>query len=86
MSVEIVPGSTPEWALREKVTALDQMDSEELAALQQRTVNALGKAVIPYLVLLPEEDTLYLSADLPPETWQAVVNAARQALREEDNP
>lgn len=86
VSVEIVPGSTLEWALRENVTALDQMDPENLAALRQRTVNALGGAVIPHLVLLPEEDTLYLSADLPPETWQAVVNAAQQALREEENP
>ena len=38
------------------------------------------------LVLLPEEDTLYLSADLPPESWQAIMNAAREALREEENP
>ena len=62
------------------------MDEEKLEALRSRAVSAMGEKLIPALVLLPEEDTLYLSADLPPETWQAIMNAAQQALREEENP
>ena len=86
ISVEIVPGDVFDWALQGSAVDLDGMDEEKLEALRSRAVSAMGEKLIPALVLLPEEDTLYLSADLPPETWQAIMNAAQQALREEENP
>ena len=86
ISVEIIPGETFDWTLREGAVSLDSMDQERLEELRSRVVSAMGAELIPMLVLLPEEDTLYLSADLPPESWQAIMNAAREALREEENP
>lgn len=86
ISVEIMPGETFDWALGENAVSLDGMDQTSLEELRSRVVSAMGAELIPMLVLLPEEDTLYLSADLPPETWQAIMNAARQALREEETP
>lgn len=86
ISVEIMPGETFDWALGENAVSLDSMDQTSLEELRSRVVSAMGAELIPMLVLLPEEDTLYLSADLPPETWQAIMNAARQALREEETP
>ena len=86
ISVEIMPGETFDWALGENAVSLDGMDQTSLEELHSRVVSAMGAELIPMLVLLPEEDTLYLSADLPPETWQAIMNAARQALREEETP
>ena len=86
ISVEIMPGETFDWALVEDAVSLDGMDQTRLEELRSRVVSAMGAELIPMLVLLPEKDTLYLSEDLPPETWQAIMNAARQALREEDTP
>ena len=86
ISVEIMPGETFDWALGENAVSLDGMDQTSLEELRSRVVSAMGAELIPMLVLLPEEDTLYLSADLPPETWQAIMNAARQTLREEETP
>lgn len=43
----------------------------------------MSAALVKRLVLLPKEDTLYLSADLPDDTWQRIVDAAQAALEEE---
>ena len=43
---------------------------------------AMSSALIPHLVLLPEEDVQYLSADLPADVWQTIVDAARTSLEE----
>lgn len=53
---------------------------------QQRETmtEAMGASLLPHLVLLPEEDTPYLSADLPEEAWQRIVEAAQTALAEEE--
>ena len=55
-------------------------DEQQLLEMTQ----GLSEAVVPHLVLLPQEDMLYLSADLPQDVWQQIVEAAQSALPEEE--
>ena len=43
----------------------------------------MGTDLIRPLVLLPKDDTLYLSADMDEATWQKVVDTAQAALKED---
>lgn len=63
---------------------------EPAAALTEEARSSLASgmasALVRRLVLLPGEDTLFLSADLPEETWQLIVDGAQAALIKEETP
>lgn len=59
----------------------------QAATISQETLLAgMPTALVRHLVLLPAEDTLYLSAGLPEEAWQSIVDAAQAALIKEETP
>lgn len=61
----------------EKTVDLDFVSFDAMAALRDQAQKSVGKALLSPLVLLPREDTLYLSQDLSDEAWQGIVNAAK---------
>lgn len=54
--------------------------------LQESLAQGMSAALVKRLVLLPAQDTLYLSRDLPEDTWQGIVDAAQTALTKEETP
>lgn len=79
ISVEVSPGVELTWDDADITVDMDAMDEQQLLDMTQ----GLSEAVVPHLVLLPQEDTMYLSADLPQDVWQQIVEAAQSALPEE---
>ena len=71
------------WELQPNVIQVNEgnMDSIRKRILQESTV-----ALVRRLVLLPQEDTAFLSAGLEPDAWQQIVDAAQSALQEEVIP
>ncbi len=61
------------WELEQNQIVVDDQDGE---ALMAEAASAAVTALIRPLVLLPEEDTLYLSAGIG--GWQTIVEAARE--------
>lgn len=82
IQVEIRAGSFLDAAMEGTTVDMAAMTDAQQQALAQ----GMSSALIPRLVLLPKEDTLYLSADLSDEVWQNIVEAAKQALPEEVTP
>lgn len=79
VSISAAAGNALEWhgnGLGIDVTSMSNQQRESAA-------EGLAAALIPHLVLLPQEDTLYLSADLPEDVWQRIVEAAKTMLPEE---
>ena len=79
ISVEVSPGVELTWDDADITVDMDAMDEQQLLDMTQ----GLSEAVVPHLVLLPQEDTLYLSADLPEDVWQRIVEAAQSVPQEE---
>lgn len=79
ITVEAAAGAYMDW--EEDVMAVDASAMTE--AQRTAVLEGLSSALVPHLVLLPQEDTLYLSADLPEDVWQRIVEAAHSALPEE---
>lgn len=77
--VEAGAGTFMEWQEADAVRSVADMTENERTDLTE----AMASGLVPHLVLLPQEDTLYLSADLPEDVWQRIVEAARSALPEE---
>lgn len=75
--IEMAQGTYLLWTETDAAIAPTQQQRESMT-------EAMGAQLLPYLVLLPAEDTLYLSADLPEDTWQRIVEAAQMALAEEE--
>ena len=66
------------WELRSSQVRLDETNRYET---MQRLINGMTVDLVRRLVLLPEEDTLFLSADLDPAVWAQIVQAAQSALQ-----
>ncbi len=79
ISVAVSPGAELTWESADITVDMDAMGEQQLLGMTQ----GLSAAVVPHLVLLPKEDTLFLSADLPEDVWQQIVEAAQSALPEE---
>ena len=80
VSVALQTGEYFDWELRETTVALDALSETQLQTVQQAAADAVASDLIRPLVLLPYEDTLFLSADLDEASWQTIVDAARDAL------
>lgn len=75
--IEMGQGAYLLWTETDAAITPTQQQRESMA-------EAMGAQLLPHLVLLPSEDTLYLSADLPEDAWQRIVEAAQMALAEEE--
>lgn len=58
------------------VKLLEDCTADELMTLSERALNGAASQLVRKLVQLPEEDTHYLSADIDPDVWQQIVDAA----------
>ena len=77
---EIRPLNDRTWEIGAQPVSLDEIPIEECRALGSQMQTEVSLRLIRALVLLPEEDTLYLRRELP--GWEQVLTAA-EALREE---
>lgn len=77
--VQVGAGTLMEWQEKESVRPVAELSEAELNSLME----TMAAELVPHLVLLPQEDTLYLSADLPEDVWQRIVEAAQAVLPEE---
>jgi len=66
--------------------SVPDLDEDASEALKAHVLNSMAAELLPHLVLLPEEDVTFLSADLPEKVWNQIVNAARDALQKEELP
>lgn len=82
ISIQAGAGTYIEWQETAETVQLSQLTEQQRGDIAA----AMSGALVPHLVLLPQEDTLYLSADLPEDVWQRIVEAARSALPEEVAP
>lgn len=73
-------GTYLDWPAGDETISVAAMTAQQQTALADGMAHAL---IVP-LVLIPAEDVLYLSADLPDEVWQQIVEAARMTLGEEE--
>ena len=79
LTLEVSLERPPEadWEQAVPDMTLDGMDGEALRVLREETLLCAARDIVRALVLLPEEDTLYLSRALP--DWQTIVDAARRS-------
>lgn len=66
------------WELRPNVITV-VMDN--MVGISRRIVQGATVELVRRLVLLPAEDTAFLSAGLEPDVWQQIVDAAQSALQ-----
>ena len=83
ITVNVNRGEYFDWPLNDTVVNLSDMTDTQLETVQTEALSAISTALIRPLVLLPTEDTLYLSADLDEAVWQSIVDAAKAAMEEE---
>lgn len=83
VNVKVAAGEYFDWMLSENVVNLSALGEKELADVRKEVADAVGTDLIRPLVLLPKDDTLYLSADMDEATWQKVVDTAQAALKED---
>ncbi len=81
--ISVNRGSYFDWELNDTVVDLSAMDGTQLTAVQTEVQSAVATALVRPLVLLPAEDTNYLSADLDEAVWQSIVDAAKAAMEKE---
>jgi len=81
LTLELTTGTYFDWLLMPKTVDMDAQGDPGAAAAREAISAAVATALIRPLVLLPYEDTLFLSAELDESAWQSVVEAARQTIR-----
>lgn len=81
LSVTLGVGGNLSWESRPQTVSINLLTEEQAAITASELSSAAATALIRPMVLLPREDTLYLSADLSDEAWQKIVDAAQSALQ-----
>lgn len=79
LTIRLAPCAGFTFALSGQETVLDELQAEELAALQETLSKKASAALVRPLVLLPREETYFFSYELPDENWQQIVDAAQSA-------
>lgn len=80
LTIDLHRGDYFDWELRESTVDLTALSESQLATVCTAAAGDVATDLIRPLVLLPYEDTLFLSADLDEASWQKIVDAARAAL------
>lgn len=86
LKVKLEAAEPLSWVMQPDAIHVPGLDKDAADALHTHVLNSITAELLPHLVLLPEEDTLFLSADLPEKVWKQIVNAARDALSKEELP
>lgn len=81
ISLSLDVGQYFDWELRSIIIDVDGLTETQAGIVAQEIAASAVTALIRPLVLLPKDDTLFLSADLPEDTWQKLVDAAQSALQ-----
>ena len=66
------------WELQPNVI---KVDAGSIEGIRNRILQGATVELVRRLVLLPTEDTAFLSAGLEPDVWQQIVDAAQSALQ-----
>ena len=66
------------WELQPNVI---KVDAGSIEGIRNRILQGATVELVRRLVLLPAEDTAFLSAGLEPDVWQQIVDAAQSALQ-----
>ncbi|MGN0973043.1 MAG: hypothetical protein ACI4OY_13880 [Aristaeellaceae bacterium] len=75
-----------DWMVWELQPNVIQVNEGNIDSIRRRIQQESTVALVRRLVLLPQEDTAFLSAGLEPDVWQQIVDAAQSALQEEVIP
>lgn len=75
-----------EWMMWELRPSQVVIQAENRDSVAQRLLNGMTVQLVRRMVLLPQEDTLFLSDGLEPAVWQQIVEEAQRALQEEVLP
>lgn len=81
LSLRLEPLEDYSWSLMENTTVYEALSDEQLANEQALLNESVTAVLIRRLVLLPYEDTMFLSRDLSQEAWNGIVEAARRGLQ-----
>ena len=83
-TLDMKQGSYFEWLLMPNTVDMDALNvSGQSDMAREEITAAVATTLVRPLVLLPYEDTLFLSDGLDAATWAKVVDAARQATEQE---
>ncbi|MBE5768038.1 MAG: hypothetical protein E7333_00405 [Clostridiales bacterium] len=67
------------WSMREETVYLDTLSADELADASQSITEAVsGEFLLNIIRFVPQEDLMFLFADLPEETVNAIMDAAKE--------
>lgn len=80
LMLTLEPAEAFPWEMNTETVDLDRMEESAASKEMVKISTAVAKAVLPHLILLPEEDTCYLSRGLTDEVWQTMVEAAKQEV------
>lgn len=75
-----------EWMMWELRPSQVVIDTENRDSIAQRLLTGMTVPLVRRMVLLPEEDTLFLSDGLDSAVWQQIVEEAQRALQQEVLP
>lgn len=77
IKAEAREGAPLTWELPRETVSLASLTPEQQAEMGEALSRKVTTAVIRPLVLLPREETYYLSYDMPDDLWQQIVDAAQ---------
>ena len=78
MTLEVRLNDWMSWELQPNVI---KVDAGSIEGIRNRILQGATVELVRRLVLLPTEDTAFLSAGLEPDVWQQIVDAAQSALQ-----
>lgn len=77
IELEARKGAPIMWELPRETISLASLTPEQQTEIGEKLSKKVAAAVIRPLVLLPREETYYLSYDMPDDLWQQIVDAAQ---------
>lgn len=77
IELEAREGAPMMWELPRETISLASLTPEQQTEMGEKLSRKVAAAVIRPLVLLPREETYYLSYDMPDDLWQQIVDAAQ---------
>lgn len=79
VTVSVREGFDIPWKADAETVDVESLSDEERAVAGETIMRKANAAIVRPLVLLPREETYYLSYGLPDELWQQIVDAARKS-------
>lgn len=80
LGLTLGPAEDFPWMMATDTVDIDRLEQQAAREEVMTIAAAFTQAVLPHLILLPEEDTLFLSRNLDQDVWRTMVDAARREL------